>query len=164
LKGSEVDILEDGSLDLPDDILSRLDLRVCSLHDKLDLPQEKQTARVLRAMENRWFNIFAHPTARLIEKREPAALDMEAVLAAARERGCHLEINASPQRLDLNDVHARMAKEMGVKLAISTDAHGTAGLAAMRFGIDQARRAWLGPEDVLNTRPWSELKTLLDRS
>jgi DNA polymerase (family 10) len=75
-----------------------------------------------------------------------------------------LEINASPQRLDLNDVHARMAKEMGVKLAISTDAHGTAGLAAMRFGIDQARRAWLGPEDVLNTRPWSELKTLLDRS
>ena len=164
LKGSEVDILEDGALDLPDDVLARLDLRVCSLHDKLDLPQAKQTERVIRAMDNRWFNILAHPTGRLIDKREPAALDMEKVLAAARERGCFLEINAQPERLDLTDTHARMAKEMGVKLAISTDAHSTSGLAAMRFGIDQARRGWLGPDDVLNTRPWSALKQLFDRS
>jgi DNA polymerase (family 10) len=164
LKGSEVDILEDGSLDLPDDVLARLDLRVCSLHDKLDLPPAKQTERVIRAMDNRWFNILAHPTGRLIDKREPAALDMEKVLAAARERGCFLEINAQPERLDLTDTHARMAKEMGVKLAISTDAHSTSGLAAMRFGIDQARRGWLGPDDVLNTRSWSALKQLFDRS
>jgi DNA polymerase (family 10) len=164
LKGSEVDILEDGSLDLPDEILSRLDLRVCSLHDKLDLPEQKQTERVIRAMDNRWFNILAHPTGRLIDKREPAALDMEKVLAAARERGCCLEINAQPERLDLKDTHARMAKEMGVKLAISTDAHSTSGLAAMRFGIDQARRGWLGPDDVLNTRPWPDLAKLLARS
>jgi DNA polymerase (family 10) len=164
LKGSEVDILEDGALDLPDDILARLDLRICSLHDKLDLPQAKQTERVIRAMDNRWFNILAHPTGRLIDKREPAALDMEKVLAAARERGCFLEINAQPERLDLTDTHARMAKEMGVKLAISTDAHSTSGLAAVRFGIDQARRGWLGPDDVLNTRPWSDLAELLDRS
>lgn len=164
LKGSEVDILEDGALDLPDDILARLDLRVCSLHDKLDLPQAKQTARVLRAMDNRWFNILAHPTGRLIAKREPAALDMEKVLEAARERGCFLEINAQPERLDLTDTHARLAKEMGVKLAISTDAHSTSGLAALRFGVDQARRGWLGPDDVLNTRPWSALKQLFERS
>jgi len=164
LKGSEVDILADGALDLPGDILSRLDLRVCSLHDKLDLPEDEQTERVIRAMDNRWFNIFAHPTGRLIDKRAPAAMDMERVLAAARERGCFLEINAQPERLDLTDTHARMAKEMGVKLAISTDAHSTSGLAAIRFGIDQARRGWLGPDDVLNTRPWPELARLLDRS
>ena len=164
LKGCEVDILADGALDLPDDILARLDLRVCSLHDKLDLAAEKQTERVLRAMDNRWFNILAHPTGRLIDKREPAELDMERVLEGARERGCFLEINAQPERLDLTDTHARMAKEMGVKLAISTDAHGTSGLAALRFGIDQARRGWLGPDDVLNTRPWRDLAKLLDRS
>jgi len=144
--------------------LSRLDLRVCSLHHRLDLPREKQTERILRAMDNRWFSILAHPTGRLIDKREPADLDLERVLAGARDRGCFLEINAQPERLDLEDTHARMAKEMGVKLAISTDAHSTSGLAALRFGIDQARRAWLGPDDVLNTRSWSALKTLLDRS
>ena len=164
LKGSEVDILEDGALDLPDDILRRLDLRVCSLHHRLDLPRSQQTERVLRAMDNRLFNILAHPTGRLIDKRAPAELDLERVLEGARERGCHLEINAQPERLDLDDTHARMAKEIGVKLAISSDAHATAGLATLRFGIDQARRAWLGPDDVLNTRPWSELEKLLERS
>jgi DNA polymerase (family 10) len=164
LKGSEVDILEDGSLDLPDDVLSRLDLRLCSIHHRMELGAVAQTERVIRAMDNRWFNILAHPTGRLIDKREPYALDMEKVLAAARERGCFLEVNAQPERLDLTDTHARMAKEMGVKLAVSTDAHSTSGLAALRFGIDQARRGWLEPDDVLNTRPWSALKKLLDRS
>jgi DNA polymerase (family 10) len=164
LKAVEVDILEDGSLDLPNAILQELDLTVCSVHYKLDLRRDKQTRRVLRAMDNPYFNILAHPTGRLIGEREPAEMDMEAVMEGARERGCFLEINAQPDRLDLDDVHCRMAKEMGLKLAISTDAHAMTDLDFMRFGVDQARRGWLEADDVLNTRTWRQLRRLLQRS
>lgn len=163
LKSIEVDILEDGSFDLPDEILQRLDLRICSIHSKFGLPREQQTERILRAMDNPYFNILAHPTGRRIGERPPYAVDMERVMAAAVERGCYLEINAHPERLDLNDVYAKMAKEMGLKLAISTDAHNVNGLRHMRFGVGQARRGWLEARDVLNTRPWAELKALLER-
>ncbi|MBX6322995.1 MAG: DNA polymerase/3'-5' exonuclease PolX [Rhodospirillaceae bacterium] len=163
LKSVEVDILEDGSLDLPDDILKRLDFTVCSIHYQLGLPADRQTERIIRAMDNPHFTILGHPTGRLIGEREPSALDMERVMAAARDRGCFLEVNAQPDRLDLTDVHCRMAKEIGVKVAISTDAHGDAELDFMRFGVDQARRGWLEPADVLNTRPLAELRRLLRR-
>lgn len=163
LKSSEVDILEDGTLDLPDSILARLDLVVASVHSKLDLDAERQTERILRAMDNPHVNIIGHPTGRLIGEREASPLDMERLIEAALERGCFLEINAQPKRLDLSDRHARMARDAGLKLAVSTDAHSTAMLAYMRYGIDQARRGWLGPDDVLNTRSWAALKKLLKR-
>ncbi len=163
LKGVEVDILADGALDLPDKILSRLDIVVASVHYKFDLPREKQTERLIRAMENPHVNIIGHPTGRLIGEREPYDIDLERVLIAARELKCFLEINAQPDRLDLNDMQAQAAKALGVKLAISTDSHTTAGFAWMRFGVDQARRGWLGPSDVINTRTLPELKKLLKR-
>jgi DNA polymerase (family X) len=163
LRSCEVDILEDGSLDLPDDILARLDLRVCSVHSAFGLSREKQTERILRAMDNRLLDILAHPTGRLIGRRDPYEVDIERVLVAARERGCFLEVNAQPDRLDLDDRHCRLAKEIGVKLAISTDAHSAAGLGLMRCGVDQARRGWLEADDVLNTRPVEGLLGLLRR-
>jgi DNA polymerase (family 10) len=163
LKATEVDIMENGDLDLSDAILARLDLRVCAIHSKFNLSREAQTERIIRAMDNPYFNILAHPTGRRIGKRAPYAVDMERVLDAAQERGCFLEINAQPERLDLDDVAARMAKERGVKLAISTDAHRPAALDLMRYGVDQARRGWLEAEDVLNTYRWEALKGLLRR-
>jgi DNA polymerase (family 10) len=163
LKAIEVDIMENGDLDLSDAILARLDLRVCAIHSKFNLSREAQTERIIRAMDNPYFNILAHPTGRRIGKRAPYAVDMERVLDAAQERGCFLEINAQPERLDLDDVAARMAKERGVKLAISTDAHRPAALDLMRYGVDQARRGWLEAEDVLNTYRWEALKGLLRR-
>ena len=163
LKSSEVDILDDGTLDLPDSILKRLDLAVCSIHYAFDLPLDRQTERVIRAMDDRYFNILAHPSGRLINERRAYGIDLEAVMRAALERGCYLELNAHPSRLDLDDAHCKMAKEMGLKVAISTDAHSTNGLAMMRFGIDQARRGWLEADDVLNTRSWSALAKLLAR-
>ena len=163
LKGMEVDILEDGSLDLPDEILRELDLRVCSVHYKQNLSREKQTERILRAMENRWFNILAHPTGRLINERRPYEVDMERIMEKAKERGCFLELNAHPDRLDLTDRHCKMAKEMGVKVAISTDAHSTSDLGLMRFGLYQARRGWLEAKDVINTLSLKELMDALKK-
>jgi DNA polymerase (family 10) len=164
LKGIELDILEDGSLDLPDQILAKLDLRVCSVHSRFTLSAEKQTERIIRAMDNPLFNILGHPTGRLIGEREPYAVDMEKIVAAAAERGCFLELNAHPDRLDLTDFHCRMARDMGVKVVISTDAHYTEDFKFMRFGIDQARRGWLEKDDVLNTRELDDLLGLLKRS
>jgi DNA polymerase (family 10) len=164
LKSIEVDILEDGSLDLPDTILRRLDLVVGALHSQLELPERKQTARILRAMDNRCLNILAHPTGRLINARQASAIDIERVMRGALERGCHLELNAQPDRLDLTDSHCRLAKDLGLKLTISTDAHAVVELDFMRFGVDQARRGWLEPTDVLNTRALSALRKLLRRS
>ncbi|MGO9135110.1 MAG: DNA polymerase/3'-5' exonuclease PolX [Methylovirgula sp.] len=161
LKGVEVDILADGSLDLPDRILSRLDVVVAAVHYKFDLSRAAQTERIIRAMDNRYISILAHPTGRLIGEREPYDVDMERIMVAAHERRCHLEINAEPERSDLNDIHAQAAKTMGIKLAISTDAHTVAALDYMRFGVDQARRGWLEPADVLNTHSLSALKKLL---
>jgi DNA polymerase (family 10) len=163
LKSTEVDILDDGTLDLPDSILKELDLRVCAIHYQFGLSAEKQTERIIRAMDNRYFNILAHPTGRLMGEREAYAVDMQKLMEAALERGCFLEVNAQPERMDLSDMHCRMAKDMGLKLAISTDAHTTANLDFMRFGIDQARRGWLEADDVLNTRSWKELTKLLAR-
>lgn len=163
LKSCEVDILPDGKLDLPDSLLKRLDLTVCAVHSRFELDIEAQTSRIIRAMDNRYCNILAHPTGRLIGEREAYSVNLERVMLAAKERGCFLEVNGHPSRLDLDDVHCRAAKQMSLKLAISTDAHSTIGLSAMRFGVDQARRGWVGPEDVLNARPWSELKKLLAR-
>ena len=164
LKGAEVDILEDGSLDLSDELLQRLDLTVCAIHYKFNLPRAKQTERIIRAMDHPAFSILAHPTGRMINEREPYEIDMEQIMAAALERGCYLEVNAQPVRLDLNDRHCKMAKDMGVKVVISTDAHRTTDLDFMRFGVGQARRGWLEPEDVLNTRSLKELKKFLRRT
>jgi len=163
LKSSEVDILEDGSLDLPDAILQDLDLTVCAVHSKFDLSRDKQTERIIRAMDNPNFKILAHPTGRLMGSRPAYDVDMERLMKAARERNCILEVNAQPARLDLIDTHCRMAKDMGVKVAISTDAHSTRDLDLLRFGIAQARRGWLEPDDVINTRPWREVAALLRR-
>jgi len=163
LKSSEVDILADGRLDLPDHILKRLDFTVCAVHYKFDLDAKAQTERVLRAMDDRYCTIIAHPTGRLLGERPSYPIELDRVMEGAKARGCFLELNAHPARLDLDDVHCKQAKEMGLKIAISTDSHSTAGLNAMRFGIGQARRGWLEAGDVLNTRPWPELKKLLFR-
>ncbi len=114
-------------------------------------------------MDNRYFNILAHPTGRLINEREPYALDVENVIRAAKERGCILELNAQPSRLDLNDIHCKTAKEMDAKIAISNDAHSTSGFALMQYGIYQGRRGWLEKDDVINTRPLKELLKLFRR-
>lgn len=163
LKSIEVDILEDGALDLPDDILKALDFTVCSVHSKFNLSRRKQTERIIRAMDNPYFTILAHPSGRLIQEREPYDVDMKRLLEAAQERGCFLELNAQPSRLDPPAMYCRMAKEMGLKMAISTDAHSINDLDLMRFGIDQARRGWLAADDVLNTRSWKALQKLLKR-
>jgi len=163
LKSSEVDILEDGTLDLPDAILAQLDLTVCAVHSKFDLPRDRQTERIIRAMDNPNFNILAHPTGRLLGQRPAYDVDMERLMQAAKERGCILEVNAQPERLDLTDTHCRLAKEIGVKVALSTDAHSVGDLDLLRFAVAQARRGWLGPDDVVNTRSWGELSPLLRR-
>ncbi len=161
LTSIEVDILEDGALDLPDEVLRRLDLVVAAVHSRFNLPIAKQTERVLRAMDNRLLTIVAHPTGRLINERPAYEIDVERVLRGAAERGCFLEVNSQPDRLDLADTHCRLAKEIGVRLAISTDAHAPAQLEFIRFGLDQARRGWLEPADVLNTRDLAGLRALL---
>jgi DNA polymerase (family 10) len=164
LKSSEVDILEDGSLDLPDSILKELDLTVCSIHYKFNLSRKKQTERIIRAMDNPYFNIFAHPHGRLINERESYDIDMAAVMKAAKERNCIIELNAHPDRLDLMDDDCILAKQIGIKIAISTDAHSTFHLDYMRFGVDQARRGWLEKDDVINTRPLNKLLKSLKRT
>ena len=163
LKGNEVDILEDGSLDLPDDVLKALDVCVFSVHSRFGLSREKQTARILRAMDNPHVNILAHPTGRIINGREGYDVDMEAVLRGAKERGVFLEINAQPARLDLADRWARMARDIGVMLAINTDAHATEQLGHMALGVTQARRGGLERQDVLNTRTVTQLRKLMKR-
>ena len=163
LKGLEVDILEDGSLDMPDAVLAKLDICLGAIHSAFGLSRKKQTERVIRAMDNPHFHILAHPTARLIGQRQACRLDMEQVMDAALERGCYLELNAQPQRLDLNDVHCRMAKERGLKVAISTDAHSSGQLEYLRYGVGQARRGWLEKQDVLNTLGLKALKKALKR-
>jgi DNA polymerase (family 10) len=161
LKGIEVDILEDGSLDLPDSALKELDLVVGAVHSRFDLPRVKQTERILSAMDNPYFTLLAHPTGRMIESRDPYDVDMLRIIRHARSRGCFLELNAHPERLDLLDTHCRMAKEEGVPVAINSDAHSREDFANLRFGVGQARRGWLEPADVLNTRPLPELWRLL---
>jgi DNA polymerase (family 10) len=164
LKGIEVDILEDGSLDLPDEVLGRLDLVIGAVHSAFHLSRADQTRRILKAMDHPHFSILAHPTGRLIAEREPYDLDMARVIRHARTRGCYLELNAHPERLDLLDVHCRMAREEGVLVSIDSDAHNVLDFVNLRYGIGQARRGWLEAKDVLNTRPLRALMQLLRRT
>lgn len=163
LKSIELDILENGQLDLPNSILKELDLTVCAIHYKFNLSKKKQTERILRAMDNPYFNILAHPSGRLISVREGYELDMERIMQGAKDRGCILEINAQPERMDLDDIHCKMAKEMGIKMAISTDAHSVNHFDHIRFGVDIARRGWLEKKDVINAQPLKLLKKNLRR-
>lgn len=164
LKSVEVDILEDGTLDMPDTILKELDIVICSIHYKFNLPKKAQTERILRAMDSPYFNIFGHPTGRLINERSPYDYDIEQVMKKAKENNCILELNSHPSRLDLNDIHCKMAKEMGIKIAISTDSHSDSGYDNIMYGIGQARRGWLEANDVINTRNIKELKKLLKKN
>jgi DNA polymerase (family 10) len=164
LKGIEVDILEDGALDLPDKVLGKLDLVIGAVHSGFHLSRPRQTRRLLEAMDHPHFSILAHPSGRLIDEREPYEVDMVRVIRHARDRGCFLELDAQPKRLDLLDTHCRMAREEGVLVSIDSDAHSALDFANLRYGIGQARRGWLEPADVLNTRPLSELLALLART
>jgi len=163
LKAMEVDILGDGSLDLEDEMLAGLDLVLVSLHSRFDLPADQQTARVLRALEHPEVNIFCHPTARIINRRKPVEMDLDLILRRAAELGVAVELNSSPHRLDLKDSHLKLAKELGCKVVIDTDAHRTRELDLMRYGVEQARRAGLEPGDVLNTLPFEELRAAIER-
>jgi DNA polymerase (family 10) len=161
LKGIEVDVLEDGSLDLPDSVLKGLNLVVGAVHSAFTLPRRRQTERILRALDNRYFTVLAHPSGRLLGERDAMDADWLRIIRAARQRGCFLELNAQPDRLDLDDVHARMAREEGVLVAVNSDAHSTFDFAHLRYGVGQARRAWLEPKDVLNTRGLRDLRRLI---
>ncbi len=161
LAGAEVDILKDGSLDYSDELLSELDVVVASLHASHRLSEADQTKRLCAAMENPHVDLIGHPTGRLIGRREPYPMDMEAVIAKAIETGTVLEVSAQPDRLDLRDTNVRMAVEAGAKLSVDTDAHSVRALDYMRFGVMNARRGWAAPGDVVNTRTWPQLKKLL---
>jgi DNA polymerase (family 10) len=161
LKSIEVDILEDGSLDLPDAVLGKLDLVVASVHSQFGLSRTRQTERLLRAMDRPHFTMLGHPTGRLLGERPPYEVDMEKIIRKAAERGCFLELDAQPQRLDLNDIHCQMAKAAGVLVSINSDAHSTFDLANLDLGVGQARRGWLEKRDVLNTRTLKELRALI---
>ena len=158
LQGAEVEIKTDGSLDFPDDILAELDIVIASLHSGLRQPREKITDRLIKAMRNPHVDIIGHPTGKLYPDREPSDLDMDAVLSTAADTGVALEINAHPSRLDLDDIHARRAIELGVKLSINTDAHSDSDMDLMHFGVSTARRAWVEAENVINT--WSVQRLL----
>jgi DNA polymerase (family 10) len=161
LVGAEVDILKDGSLDYSDELMEELDVVVASLHASHRLSEADQTKRLCAAMENPHVDLIGHPTARMLGRREAYPMDMEAVVAKARETGTVLEVSAQPHRLDLRDSNVRLAVEAGVKLAIDTDAHSRAALDYMRFGVMNARRGWATAADVVNTREWPQLKKLL---
>ena len=163
LRSLEVDILKDGTLDMPDWVLQGLDLVVVSVHSFMDMEEAAMTERVIRALRHPEVDVLAHPTGRLIRRRSPYALDVEAVLQAAAELDVAVELNASPERLDLSDVHVQRARELGVKVAIDTDAHSVRELGMMRYGVEQARRGWLGSEDVLNAMPLQAFRGWLSR-
>ena len=148
---------------MPDEILESLDIVVISVHSFMDQDKKTMTERVVRAMMHPAVDILAHPTGRRINRREPFELDVESVLQAAAELSVAVELNANPNRLDLNDVHVHRARELGVPVVISTDAHSPRGLSDMRFGVDQARRGWLEPPDVLIARSAESLRTWLAR-
>ena len=162
-KSLEVDILRDGSLDMTDEVLETLDLVLVSVHSLMDMDRVPMTDRVITAIQHPQVDILAHPTGRLLARREPFQIEMEEVLLAARDLDVAVEINANPHRLDLNDVHAHRAKELGVKVCISTDSHSAQRLDHMSYGVDQARRAWLNRGDVLNTMTLKQMRAWLNR-
>ncbi len=161
LAGIEVDILKNGKLDLDDEVLAQLDVVVASVHSYMNLGREEMTERLLAAIENPYTQIIAHPTGRLVLRRDPFDYEMEKILEAAKEHGVAMECNAYPDRLDLKDVHLRMAKEQGVKIVISTDSHTAANLKFMKYGVITARRAWIEKNEVINTFPTAEFLAAL---
>ncbi len=163
LTGIEADILQDGSLDCDEDILERLDVVVGSVHIRYKEDEAGMTQRIIRAIENPHLDILGHPTGRLLGRREPYPVDMDAVIDAAAKHGKVLEINASADRMDLNDVYARRAKEKGVKITINTDAHSINGLGTLPWGLCMARRAGLTPEEVINTYPLAQLREVIGK-
>jgi DNA polymerase (family 10) len=164
LRSMEVDILADGSLDMDDESLEKLDFVVVSIHSKFDLSRAAQTKRMIRAIEHPLTDVVGHPTGRIIGRRDPIELDLAEVLDCAAENRVAMELNAHPNRLDLRDTELMEAKKRGVPIMISTDAHRIDELDLMRYGVEQARRAWLTPEDVLNARPLEELLKALGRA
>ena len=160
LAGSEVNILPDGSLDYEDELLAELDWVIASVHTSFGMSEQAMTERMIAAIEHPLVDAIGHPTGRLIGRREPYAIDLDAVFAAAAAAGTMLEINANPDRRDLSDINARAAARAGVRILIDSDAHRTSTLANMRWGVATARRGWLEAADVANTRPWGELRKL----
>ena len=161
LKGTEVDILEDGQLDLPDRVLARLDLVIGAVHSKFQLSRRKQTDRILRAMDSKYFTILAHPSCRLLGQRDAIDINVPRIIKAARQRGCYLELNSQPERMDLAETQCQAAREQQVLISINSDGHSTAQFDYLQGGIEQARRGWLEKADVLNTRPLGELRKRL---
>jgi DNA polymerase (family 10) len=156
-QGCELEIKADGSLDFPDEVLADLDFVVASVHTSLRQPRDQITQRVLNAVRNPYVDIIGHPSGRILGQREESAVDLDAVIEAAAETGTALEVNSIPNRLDLDDVHARRARELGVKLAINSDAHHPGGLDSLPYGLATARRGWATAGDVLNTMNLDEL-------
>lgn len=163
LKGIEVDILADGSLDLPDSVLQELDIVIGSIHYQQRYPVKQQTDRIIKAMDNPHLHILGHPTGRLLNKRDAMDINLEQIIESAKDKNVVLELNAQPERLDLPHNYAKLAAGMGVKMALSTDAHSTRGLRYMANGITEARRGWLQKADVVNTRPLKEMLKMLKR-
>ena len=164
LAGTETNILPDGSPDYDDDLLSRLGWVIASVHTGFGMPAREMTKRMVAAIEHPWIDAIGHPTGRKIQSRQPYALDIDEVIAAAARTGTMLEINSAPDRRDLNDVHAKAAAEAGVMVLIDSDAHGADRLQHVRWGVATARRAWLTPEHVANTRPWPQFAALRKRA
>jgi DNA polymerase (family 10) len=160
LKGVEVNIKADGTLDVPDEVLAERDWVVASIHTAFD---RSPTERVLATMENPHVDVIGHLTGRKLNRREPMEIDLERVVEKALETGTFLEINSQPDRLDLRDVDARLAGEAGVKIVISSDAHQVGALEYVDFGVAQARRAWLVPDQIANTRTWAQMKKLMKK-
>jgi DNA polymerase (family 10) len=163
LKGIECDILEKGGMDLPDDVLAQADWVIASIHYGQQQSRAEITDRLLGAIENKWVSMVAHPTGRLVNHRQPYEVDFEAVFKACKKHSKLLELNASPERLDLSDINCAAAKAHGIPIVINTDAHSILQLNLMKYGVLQARRAGLTKHDVANTRPWKELKKLVRR-
>lgn len=163
LKSAEVDILEFGDLDYSNAMLKELDFTICSIHSRFGRNKQQQTERIMRAMDNPYFTILGHATGRLLLKREGYELDIERIIGHAKDRSCYFEINPSPDRLDLSDEHAKMAKEAGVRIAVNTVAHSIMELDYIGAGINQAHRAWLEPSDVLNVLPLTQLQKVFAR-
>jgi len=161
LKGIEVDILEDGALDLSDNVLARLDIVIGAVHSHFGLSRDKQSERIIRAMQHPHFSILAHPTGRLLDQRDAYDVDMNRIIREARQRGCYMELNAHPERLDLLDTYCRMARDEGVLVSVNSDAHSPGDFDNLIYGIGQARRGWLEKKDVLNAHSLSQVKKLL---
>jgi len=163
LKGIEADILPDGTLDMPEEILKSLDIVIASVHTKFRMEEKEMTERILKAISNPYVNILAHPTGRILLERDPYKVDIEKILKFAGERGIVMEINSSPERLDLNETLIREGKRLGVKFAINTDAHSTNHLENISYGVITARRGWLEAKDTVNTYSINDLFNIIGR-